>query len=332
MFAVTEETTKTEIIGFIENIQELVTHVDKQITKMKLEYTKLQNISSSKIHDDTYLAGYYLVEDQNTFTFYKKDVQVNVGYVYNTTTCTVVKICSWYCISVPDYVVYPNRQVNTKQTDVGDPITTEYFDLNGMCLNPKILMLSKRGCGKTYVIRSVIKYLQSLPNHSKDNLVVAPTDMLSPFYKYFVNNSIIKYHVYNSLKDIQRITKRHSNGYLIMDDCFRFSEQNNDKTNILEMLLSSTNKNASIVTVQAPILISESVAKDFDYIFLFNENSETNRVKLHTNYCNFMSLDDFEQIMDNLANYQVMVIDNTSSSFRIKDRVKLFTAEKCPCD
>ena len=331
MIAVIEKTTESEyIIGFIENIQDLITYVDKQVVNLEIVCTKLQNISENELTSDTYIEGNYLVECQNTFSVYKKDVQINVGYIYNTTTYTITKIYSWYTLPVGNNVVYPNSSIANDAHITIDSIIPEIFDLSNMCKNPKILMVAKRGSGKSYAIRSLVKHFESLSSYTKDNLVVSPTDKICPFYKYFVGDSIIKYEVDNSLKDIQRITQRNSNGYLIMDNCFHYHKKNNNMSSTLGMLLPKTNKNAVIVTAQTPILISSSVAKDFDYIFVFNENTETSRRKIHAKYCNFMSYDNFNQIMNNLVSFQMIVINNTSLD--IKDRVKLFIAEKFTCD
>ena len=65
------------------------------------------------------------------------------------------------------------------------------FRLSQMVKNPAILMIGKRGNGKSWICRSLLKYLDDIPT----GIAIAPTEKVAedPFYESFIPNSYIYY-------------------------------------------------------------------------------------------------------------------------------------------
>jgi hypothetical protein len=84
----------------------------------------------------------------------------------------------------------------------------------------------------------------------------------------------------------------------------------------------------TLITSQVPLGINPALRSQIDYVFIFKNNIIKEREKIYNHYagiCN--SFEVFNKIMDNTtANYEVMVIDNTTQENSITDQIKWYKA------
>ena len=63
----------------------------------------------------------------------------------------------------------------------GSKLPINEFKLDMMCKNPSIVMIAKRGSGKSYVCRSILYHFSDIPAGE----IIAPTDRMNCFYGDF---------------------------------------------------------------------------------------------------------------------------------------------------
>ncbi|MEM3061938.1 MAG: ATPase/DNA packaging protein [Nitrososphaerota archaeon] len=217
------------------------------------------------------------------------------------------------------------------------------FKLEKMVPDPAIVMIAKRGSGKSYITRDIIYHLRKIPG----GVVIAPTDRMNSFYKYFFPDLFIHYDIREDIlkKILIRQTmmiekakekskqgkKVDPSGILIMDDCLARKKSWAKDENILEILMNGRHyKLTYILTMQTPLGIHPELRLNFDYIFLLKEDSAINKKKLWDNYASmFPSLPAFEKVFTVCTkDYCSMVIDNRKPADNIQDKVFWFKAKK----
>jgi len=217
------------------------------------------------------------------------------------------------------------------------------FNLRTMVKDPSIVMIAKRGSGKSYICRHIIYHYRHIPG----GVVIAPTDKLNPFYKAFFPDLFIHYDVKdNVLKKIlvrqifmlqkqkeklKKGLKIDPSAILIMDDCLARKKTWAKDENILEILMNGRHYRLTyILTMQTPLGITPDLRLNFDYIFLLKDDSTINKKKLWDNYASiFPSLASFEKAFSECTrDYKSMVIDNRKPSDKIQDKIFWFKARE----
>ena len=69
-----------------------------------------------------------------------------------------------------------------------EKIATQVFKLDEMCENPKICVIGKRGCGKSYLHGDILNQFNHIPA-----TIISPTEENNPFYCQFKNVNNIHY-------------------------------------------------------------------------------------------------------------------------------------------
>ena len=183
--------------------------------------------------------------------------------------------------------------------------------------------------------------------HKRPEIVIAPTDRMNSFYKYFFPDLYIHYDIKETI--LNRILLRQSimidkrdekkkqgkkvdpSGILIMDDCLAKKKSWAKDENIMEILMNGRHyKLTYILTMQTPLGITPDLRLNFDYIFLLKEDSTINKKKLWDNYASmFPTLAAFEKVFSKCTeDYRSMVIDNRKPSDNIQDKVFWFKAKE----
>jgi hypothetical protein len=215
------------------------------------------------------------------------------------------------------------------------------FRLDKMVSDPSIVMIAKRGSGKSFITRDIIYHYRHIPG----GVVIAPTDRMNSFYRYFFPDLYIHYEIKeNVLKKIlvrqsmmiekEREKKKQGkkvdpSGILIMDDCLARKKSWAKDECIMEILMNGRHYRLTyILTMQTPLGITPDLRLNFDYVFLLKEDSTINKKKLWDNYASmFPSLTTFEQVFSKCTqDYRSMVIDNRKPSENIKEKVFWFKA------
>jgi hypothetical protein len=216
------------------------------------------------------------------------------------------------------------------------------FKLGNMVDHPSIVMIAKRGQGKSYVTRDILHYYRKKPCGA----IISPTEKFSPFYKYFFADLYIHHDIdivllekilrrQIKMKRKEKIKERQgkkidSSAIIVMDDCLaQASLWKKDKT-VKEILMNGRHYNLTyILTMQTPLGIGPDLRLNFDYIFLLRDDSSINRKKLYENYASmFSSRDIFEQAFTECTqDFKCMVIDNRCSSSELSDKIFWYKAE-----
>ena len=68
----------------------------------------------------------------------------------------------------------------------GNKLPVRQFKLSDMVENPAIIMIAKRGSGKSWVVRAIMHHFRSIPC----GIIIAPTDRMNPFYNIFFHPNV----------------------------------------------------------------------------------------------------------------------------------------------
>jgi hypothetical protein len=217
------------------------------------------------------------------------------------------------------------------------------FKLDSMEKNPAIVMIAKRGSGKSFIIRDVLYHLKDIPG----GVIISPTDRLSSFYKNFFPDIFIHHDVKDNIfkkilaRQVMMVEKMENKrkqglkvnaaGILVMDDCLSRKKSWARDESILEILMNGRHYLLTyILTMQTPLGIPPELRLNFDYIFLLKEDSMINKKKLRDNYASmFPTISSFIKFHDKCTeNFRSMVVNNRCSSNKIQDKVFWFRAKK----
>lgn len=224
----------------------------------------------------------------------------------------------------------------------GNNIPIQEFDLNMMCENPAICMIAKRGSGKSWVCRAIIKHFNHLPG----GVIIAPTDKMNSFYGKFFPDIYIHYK-YDSrivenilsrqemmiekckkyLKEGKKVDPR---AFLIMDDCLSSKGAWVNEQPIMEIFFNGRHFHLMyILTMQFPLGIKPELRGNFDYIFLLAEDFISNQKRIYDHYAGmFPSFETFRQVFTQLTDdFGCMVIVNRGPRKNLMEKLFYFKAE-----
>lgn len=214
------------------------------------------------------------------------------------------------------------------------------FQLKNMVINPSIVMIAKRGSGKSFITRDIIYHFRNIPG----GVIIAPTDKMNSFYKFFFPDLYIHYEIKDDLfkkilarqgfmidKQNEKDNKKNINpqSILIMDDCLADKKSWANDNCIREILMNGRHYQLTyVLTMQTPLGIGPDLRLNFDYVFLLKEDSTTNKRKLYDNYASmFPSLDIFQKVFSKCTeDFRSMVIDNRKPTEKIQEKVFWFKA------
>ena len=224
-----------------------------------------------------------------------------------------------------------------------DKIQIFEFRLEDMKENPSIVLIAKRGSGKSFIARDIVYRFRHMPA----GVVISPTDRLQPFFRDFFPDIYIHYDINPSI--LQRILLRQSimiekerdkrkvgrkvdpSGILIMDDCLSRKKSWAKDQSIVEILMNGRHYRLTyLLTMQTPLGITPDLRLNFDYVFLLKEDSTINKKKLWDNYASmFPTLYAFEKVFRTCTDdYRAMVIDNRKPSDNLQQKVFWFKAQE----
>lgn len=81
------------------------------------------------------------------------------------------------------YIIMVGKEVRLSS---GKTLQLNEFSLSSLKHNSAICMIAKRGSGKSWVCRSILKHFSYLPG----GVIIAPTDKMTHFYGKFFQNCI----------------------------------------------------------------------------------------------------------------------------------------------
>lgn len=223
----------------------------------------------------------------------------------------------------------------------GDNLPVRQFKLSDMVENPSIIMIAKRGSGKSWIVRCIMMHFNKIPC----GIVIAPTDRMNSFYNDFFPDTYIHYQYQSKIitKILERQTQmidkqsaKKKNGkhldartFIIMDDCLGDKKSWVRDAPILELLFNGRHYQIMyILTMQYPLGITPELRSNFDYIFLLKEDFVSQQRKLFDHYAGmFPNFDSFRQVFSSLtADFGSMVIDNRRKASNPLERLFWFRA------
>jgi len=222
-----------------------------------------------------------------------------------------------------------------------DSLPVRQFKLADMVENPSIVMIAKRGSGKSWVTKAIMMHFYKIPC----GIVIAPTDRMNSFYNDFFPDTFIHYQYKSSIitkilyRQTQMIDKQQAKKkigknidvrtFIIMDDCLGDKKSWVRDAPILELLFNGRHYQIMyILTMQFPLGITPELRSNFDYIFLLKEDFISNQKKLFDHYAGmFPNFNTFRQVFSELtADFGCMVIDNRRKASNPLERLFWYKA------
>lgn len=198
----------------------------------------------------------------------------------------------------------------------------EKFNLETMTKPTSILIIGKRGSGKSIIARDI---LNSIRDKTHVGIAISPKNKTGEFYSIpetcvhcdfqskiiekilFDQKTIIKKSKEN--KQLSMI----NDAFVIMDDCL-FSKSKWHKDPIVTELIFNGRFHSItyILTAQHPLELSPEAKCNFDYVFLLYDDNIKNQKKMYQQYGGmFSDFESFRQIYNQLTeNFGAMVISN----------------------
>jgi hypothetical protein len=234
-----------------------------------------------------------------------------------------------------------------KDVDIngGNKLPINEFKLDMMVEFPSIVMVAKRGSGKSYVCRAILHHFRKIPV----GCIIAPTDRMNCFYGNFFSDTYIFYNYKSEIierilfRQEQIIDKRAAyklkgkrvdhRAFIVMDDCLSKKGSWAKDQPILELLFNGRHfKLMYILTMQYPLGITPELRGNFDYIFLLAEDFVSNLKRIYDHYAGmFPNFDAFRQVFLQLtAKFGCMVVSNRGARESFLDKVFWYRAPNIP--
>lgn len=201
-----------------------------------------------------------------------------------------------------------NDNVHSKKLSIAT------MQLSTMVQNPHILIIGKRGSGKSRVIFNII-------DHLKDKIdeihFISPQAKIDPPFDIQPNL------LYHSLKDFD-VSKFFDTccdypkeRLVVFDDCLSKEDLTKAAGPLCEILFNGRHYRITyIITIQFSYGLSPELRTNFDYVFLGRDNFATNQKRMYDHYGGMLgTFDTFRQIHNELTtDFGFMVINNKNPS------------------
>lgn len=221
----------------------------------------------------------------------------------------------------------------------------KYFDPSKMKTTSVVLLIGKRGSGKSTIAEDLMSYHTNIG----EGVCVSPTDKLTGFWRKHIPPLFIHHNytptitedflAHQSEKWMAYKRKCKETGeemeegkidpaFIIYDDCtYDKSFLKNKGTR--ELLMNGRHSNVFVlITCQYLMDITPDLRGQIDYVIMLKDNNKNNREKLFKYFAGvFPSLAAFDEtIRCCTENREAMVIDNTCASYNIEDVVSFYKA------
>lgn len=222
-----------------------------------------------------------------------------------------------------------------------DKLKIKEFKLNMIGKHASIVVIAKRGSGKSFLCRALLDHFKNIPVSA----IICETERFDPFYSKFFPESFI-YQFYTSeliekllnrqLKikekndELKKIGKRvDPSALILMDDCFADSKSWKNEPTIKELLFNGRHyKITYILAMQFPLGISPALRSNFDYIFLLADDEMSNQKRIFEHYAGiFPNFHAFRDIYSDLTiNNGCMVLVNKGARSSFFDKLFWYKA------
>jgi hypothetical protein len=206
---------------------------------------------------------------------------------------------------------------------------------------PVIILIGRRDTGKSFLIKDLLYYHQSVPICT----VISGTEAGNGFYAPLVPKLLIHYEYNTSIiekilirqKMVVQEYQRSQNAIdprtiVILDDCLYDDSWSRDKLMRCIFMNGRHWKIMLIITMQYPLGVPPVLRTNVDYVFILREPYSSNRRRLYENYAGmFPTFDAFNQVMKQCTNnYECLVINNNTKSNELVDQIFWYKASPHP--
>ena len=77
-----------------------------------------------------------------------------------------------------------------------DKLPIQEFTFDMFAINPALVMIAKRGSGKSVVVKALLEYFKDVPG----GIIISPTEKMNSFYGNFFPETYIYIYGYRGLK------------------------------------------------------------------------------------------------------------------------------------
>ncbi len=210
--------------------------------------------------------------------------------------------------------------------DSNTKLPIKEFKMENIADNSAIVMIARRGSGKSWVCRAILNHFHYIPV----GIIIAPTDKMSTFYGNFFPDSFIYYKYKTEImqklftrqsKIIDKNKEKNKKGkkidtraFLLMDDCLSDKKAWAKDDMIYRLLYDGRHYHLMyVLTMQYALGLTPDQRNQFDYIFLFFDSFISNQKKLYDHYAGmFPTFEAFRQVFAQLTlDFGCMVIETT---------------------
>jgi len=206
------------------------------------------------------------------------------------------------------------------------------FPIDKMKPNRTILVVGKRGTGKSTLLKDILYHLRK---RVSTGFAMSPThdtirmfeDCLPCSHIYNEYNLDVVRTLLESLASLQEQRKLRDVAF-ILDDCM-FDKGIMKTKEMREIHMNGRHLRLWFInSVQYLMDLGPELRTQIDYVFVLKENILSNRQKLHKYFFGiFDRYEDFSKTMDECTNnYECLVLDNTVPNNRIQDCVFYYKA------
>lgn len=207
------------------------------------------------------------------------------------------------------------------------------FDPNTLKPHRIIILVGKRGTGKSILTRDLMYHLK---NKIDFGLAMTPTEESAEMFRDHMPDSWI-YNGFSTTKLDQMLSlqrelvkqKKTKNLFIIMDDCM-YDKKILKSVAMRDLFMNGRHVHITLCNaVQYVMDMGPDLRTQVDYVFALRENIISNKAKLWKYFFGmFEKYDDFAKVMDKCtANHGCLVMDNTTGSCNVEDCIYWYKAQ-----
>jgi hypothetical protein len=207
------------------------------------------------------------------------------------------------------------------------------FDPSTMKKDAVVLLIGKRGTGKTTLMKDIMYYMRTKLDFG---VAMSPTEETTEALSSFVPQSCI-YNTFSNtalgvMLELQRqqVKKgRFKNVYVLLDDCM-YDKKVMSGVNVRELFMNGRHRKIFFMnSVQYMMDMPAALRSQVDYVFALKENIISSREKLWKFFFGmFEDFRDFNKVMNSCTqNFECIVLDNTSRSNDVSDSIFWYKAD-----
>jgi len=211
-------------------------------------------------------------------------------------------------------------------------INIKYFDPSVMKKGAVVMVIGRRGSGKSTMCSDILSYQRS----AKRGICISATERANPFWAAHIPKCFLydefDSDITKSLFKMQRKCKKElgyaEQSFAIYDDLMFNRNFIKDKTT-KQVLFNGRHDNIfCLITTQYLTDVPPNIRSNVDYVIIMRDNIRNNREKVYTYFAGmFSTFAAFDEVMMACTqNHEALVIDQTCLSYDISDSVFFYKA------